>query len=243
MTATEKKWKSIVTILCLTKEKYLHLGWWWVFFSYQDLTNFIWPLVGYQVSVDLSKLIPYVHQPWKDKQNTPTKQVCWKQEQGNKRKKKNQFMTENKKRIFHWHEVNNISMASGQKATLVGNLKICNLAALISRIWSLTVHGVTQCNLLTWLHWSGAKESHFEREVHDQHLRETEDFILILCSDYNLHHFLVTTGQRGLVSPLRSAAPPLMILATMTAPVASSLRIVAPWWRRHKQHVDKSQEQ
>lgn len=106
-------------------------------------------------------------------------------------------MTENKKRIFHWHEVNSISMASGQKATLVGNLKICNLAALISRIWSLTVHGVTQCNLLTWLHWSGAKESHFERKVPDQHLRETEDFILILCSDYNLHHFLVTTGQQG----------------------------------------------
>lgn len=130
------------------------------FFSYQDLTNFIWPLVGYQVSVDLSKLIPYVHQPWKDKQNTPTKQVCWKQAQGNKRKKKSVHDRE-QKRIFHWHEVNNISMASGQKATLVGNLKICNLAALISRIWSLTVHGVTQCNLLTWLHWSGAKESHF----------------------------------------------------------------------------------
>lgn len=37
--------------------------------------------------------------------------------------------------------------------------------------------------------------------------------------------------QHCFVSPLRSAAPPLMILATITAPVASSLRIVAPWWK------------
>lgn len=44
-------------------------------FSYQDLTNFIRPLVGDQASVDLSKLIPDVHQPWKHQQNTPTKQV------------------------------------------------------------------------------------------------------------------------------------------------------------------------
>lgn len=195
-----------------------------VLFSYQDLTNFIWPLVGDQISVDLSKLIPYVHQPWKDKPNTPTKKSPLKTGKITEKK----TVDEEKKRIFHWHEVNNISMASGQKASLVGNLKICNLAALISRIWSLTVHGVTLCNLLTWLHWSAVKESHFERKVPDQHLRETEDFILILCSDYNLHHFLVTTGQRGLVSPLRSAAPPLMILATMTAPVASSRRMVAP---------------
>lgn len=43
-------------------------------------------------------------------------------------------MTQNKKRIFHWQEVTTISMASGQKATHVANLKICNLAALISRI-------------------------------------------------------------------------------------------------------------
>lgn len=33
-------------------------------------------------------------------------------------------------------------------------------------------------------------------------------------------------------SPLRSAAPPRRILATITAPVASSFRIVAPWWNK-----------
>lgn len=37
---------------------------------YQYLTNFIWPFVGYQVSVDLSKLIPYMHQTWKHKHST-----------------------------------------------------------------------------------------------------------------------------------------------------------------------------
>lgn len=36
-------------------------------------------------------------------------------------------------------------------ATLVFNLKICNLVALISRILSLTVQGVIQCNLLTYV--------------------------------------------------------------------------------------------
>lgn len=37
---------------------------------------------------------------------------------------------------------------------------------------------------------------------------------------------------RRIYSPLRSAAPPLMILATITAPVASSRLMVAPWSTR-----------
>lgn len=37
---------------------------------YQYLTNFIWPFVGYQVSIDLSKLIAHMHQTWERKHNT-----------------------------------------------------------------------------------------------------------------------------------------------------------------------------
>lgn len=70
-----KKKKSTITVHCLTMEKHTYTEDECGFFSYQDLTNFIRPLVGDQVSVDLSKLIPNVHQPWKDKQNTPTEQV------------------------------------------------------------------------------------------------------------------------------------------------------------------------
>lgn len=31
---------------------------------YQNLADFIWSFVGYQVSINLSKLIPNVHQSW-----------------------------------------------------------------------------------------------------------------------------------------------------------------------------------
>lgn len=68
-----------------------------------------------------------------------------------------------------------------------------------------------------------------------------------LKADFSLQGLLASCGERGgskkkimasshrevneesSHSPLRSAAPPLMILATTTAPVTSSLRMVAPW--------------
>lgn len=61
---------------------------------YQDLTNFIWPFMGYQVSIDLSKLIPYMHQTWKHMtQHTPSKQGNWKWPFKNKEnKEKFQYM-------------------------------------------------------------------------------------------------------------------------------------------------------
>lgn len=71
------------------------------------------------------------------------------------------------------------------------NLKICNLVALISRILSLTVHGVTQCNLLTYVCSAVEirKKSHFVGSPHltgklniDYHTLLTMSVLFILTT-------------------------------------------------------------
>lgn len=90
--------------------------------------------MGYQVSIDLSKLIAHMHQTWERKHNTrPLKRANWKQAKENRAKENPSLCgttdsifggrgsnVNKKKKDFPlaWRKKNNISMANSQEQPL-----------------------------------------------------------------------------------------------------------------------------